>query len=143
VRCRVPLGLDRHRLRALLEDDVVVMGAQWGQTGRLCEDGRKGVKKSREKRLSRGGGTQHQSQGCGHAGPADHTVLVLERHAPSREIPHDGPQRAQPASAEDDVVPGQQHHEEIDRECVAADGEGCVADDAHTSDVFTVGHHGR
>jgi hypothetical protein len=72
----------------------LVMGAQRGQTGRLCEDGREGVQKSREKRLGRGGGAQHRSRGRGHAGLADCTVLVLERHAPAREIPHDGPQSA-------------------------------------------------
>jgi hypothetical protein len=44
--------------------------------------------------------------------------------------------------AEDDVVPGQRHDEEIGRVWVALDEERRVAKDAGTGDPLAVGHHG-
>jgi hypothetical protein len=56
------------------------------------------------------------------------------------QVPDDGPKRAQPPGAKDDVVPGQGHDEEVGRERLAINEERCVTDDAGAGNALPVGH---
>jgi hypothetical protein len=59
------------------------------------------------------------------------------------EVPHGWPQRPKPSCAEDDVVPGQWHDEEVSRVEFVLDVERRIAKNARAGDPFVVGHHGR
>ncbi|XP_021306354.1 uncharacterized protein LOC110433389 [Sorghum bicolor] len=85
---------------------------------------------------------QHWNGRAGHASPGDWASVSLEGHAPAFQVPNDGSQRAEPPGAEDDVVPGQGHDEEVGWERLAIDEQGRVVDDALTGGALVVRDQG-
>ena len=122
---------------------MVVVGALGREASWCGEDVHKHGEEGIQERFV-GQKCAHSQPSCsGHTSPGDSAGPALERHASVDQVPDNGSQHTEPLGAEDDVVPGQGHDEEIRREGSTGDEQERVADDARAGDLLAIGYHGR
>lgn len=142
VQGRVAVRPDSNKRSLWHQGDAVVPAARWREAAGLGEDVVEGAQELLQEAAASRSDAHRSRSRVGQSLPAHRAPLVREGHGASADIPYDRAQHGEPLGAEDDVIAGERHDEQIGRERGTADHDGSAVDDADAGDALPIGHHG-